>query len=362
MRKIRSFPAYIILVLLFFPPGGAPLLAQDNSIEIDNSSLIPELVLNHFKLFEKRDILEITLMFDISTYLREKPDEEYLDALLTYKYNETDSINKKIRIRARGNFRYRTCDFPPLRLNFKDASFGFSDLDSLTNVKMVTHCFDNEAYQNYLMREYLIYKLYNVVTEYSFRVRFLKIRYIDTGKKGLDFEQYGFIIEPLDRLLFRSHAIEIEDTAVGFDDIEYEMMTRIAVFQYLIGNSDWYIPMIHNVKILKELDKYSSSVMAIPYDFDYSGFVNAHYAVPRKDLNLVSIKDRAYLGPCRSEEEFRRTLEEFLTLKEDFLDEVRNFEYLNRTVKRELIDYINSFYDLYRKDDILKRLMRECEE
>jgi hypothetical protein len=138
------------------------------------------------------------------------------------------------------------------------------------------------------------------------------------------------------------------------------MMDKIAIFQMLIGNSDWYLPMIHNFKIIKRYDTYSTYVKAVPYDFDYSGFVNTHYAMPREDLNLESITDRVYLGPCRNEEEFRLRLDEFQTYQDAFIDEVRNFKYLDRTIRRELIDYINSFFSLYRRDVLLNRLQNEC--
>ena len=137
-------------------------------------------------------------------------------------------------------------------------------------------------------------------------------------------------------------------------------MDRISIFQYLIGNADWFIELGHNFKFIQQSGDNSTKVIPIPYDFDYSGFVNTHYALPREDLNLKKISDRAYMGPCRSEEEFRKMLDEFKSWEEYFLDEVRNFEYLDRTVRKELIDYIKSFYDLYKKDKILDLLMREC--
>jgi hypothetical protein len=359
---MRILIRYLLLFTLFLLISGKTLLLSQNiTASVNNRLQIPEVVINSFDLFERDELLEISLTFDITTYMAEKPREEYLDALLSYRFNETDSVNKKLRLRARGDYRYRTCEFPPIRLNFRDTSFGFADLDSLNNVKMVTHCFDTVTFENYLMREYLIYKLYNIVTDYSFRVRFLKVRYIDIGKDALYYEQYGFVLEPIDMITSRYNAVELEDVEFGFDDVEPELMNKIAVFQFLLGNSDWNIPMIHNFKIIKQSESLTSKVIPIPYDFDYSGFVNAHYSVPRGDLNLLKITDRAYLGPCRSEEEFRLTLDEFMGYKEAFLDEVRNFRYLDRTVRRELLDYINSFYDLYRKDILLNQLLEECE-
>lgn len=350
---------YFVTLTLLVSLGVSSLWSQSDSAVNENAYQIPEVVINTFNLFEESEILEVTLRFDISEYMSDKPDKEYMYALLTYKYNDLDSINKKIRLRARGNYRYRNCEFPPLRLNFKDTDFGFADLDSLKNLKMVTHCFDNETYQIYLIREYLIYRLYNLITDYSFRVRFLKVRYIDTGKNGLLFEQYGFLLEPLERLLFRVNASEIEDEGLSLDDFESDIIDRISLFQYLIANSDWDVHLGHNFNFIR-LEGDNNKMIPIPYDFDYSGFVNAHYAMARDDLNLTDITDRVYKGPCRTEEEYRIMMDEFMAYKESFIEEVRNFEYLDRTVRKELINYIKSFYSLYKNDKLIDLLMEEC--
>ncbi len=357
---IKRLKYYFVIITLFTIPGVYSLWSQSAPTINSNYFEIPEVVINTFNLFENHEILELTISFDITEYMSSKPDEEYLDALLSYKYNGRDSINKKIRLRARGNYRYRNCEFPPLRLNFKDTGFGFADLDSLKNVKMVTHCYDSENYQTYLMREYLIYRLYNIVTDYSFRVRFLKVNYIDTGDKRLLFEQYAFLIEPLDRLLYRFNAKEIEGEEFEFDDIEPDILDRVSLFQYLIANSDWFVEIVHNLKLIQTEGSDTMKILPIPYDFDYSGFVNTHYAVPRSDLNLESITDRVYMGPYRSEDEYRIIANEFLAYKESFIEEVRNFEYLDRKVKKELISFIKSFYRLYRNDKLFELLEKEC--
>ncbi|MEZ5000542.1 MAG: hypothetical protein R2744_05525 [Bacteroidales bacterium] len=33
-----------------------------------------------------------------------------------------------------------------------------------------------------------------------------------------------------------------------------------------------------------------ASLVAVPYDFDYSGFVNAEYALAREDLGLENVR------------------------------------------------------------------------
>ena len=360
MHKIGHSFRVLLLALVLLLSVHLPSSGQQAVVEGDTIAPFPYTDINLFGLFEKDEILEVSLRFDISRFTRKKSDEEDMDALLTYRFGNLDSVNKVVKLRARGNYRLRTCSFPPIRLDFDKASFGFADLDSLGNVKLVTHCEDSDTYRNYLMREYLVYRLYNIVTDNSFRVRFLRINYIDTGRRGLNSVQYAFLIEPLDRVLYRTNSVEIEDVVVKFENVERSLMDRISLFQFMIGNSDWYLPMIHNFKIIKPLDKATPDVVPVPYDFDYSGFVNTHYAMPREDLNLEKITDRVYLGPCRSEEELRIVLDEFMAYREAFINEIRNFEYLDRVIRRELVSYVESFYDLYKRDILLKRILQEC--
>ena len=81
----------------------------------------------------------------------------------------------------------------------------------------------------------------------------------------------------------------------------------------MIGNTDWTVPVFHNnVLIISQGNLQGlGSGIAVPYDFDYSGLVDANYAVPSDQLNLPSVLDRRYLGICRSEETFISDLKEF---------------------------------------------------
>ena len=58
-----------------------------------------------FGLFENETPLEITLQFDLSTYLRTKPKEEYMKGKITFHPGRADSMTRDIRLRTRGVFR-----------------------------------------------------------------------------------------------------------------------------------------------------------------------------------------------------------------------------------------------------------------
>ncbi|MFP4487995.1 MAG: hypothetical protein ACLFN1_01700 [Bacteroidales bacterium] len=312
-----------------------------------------------FRLFEGKDRLNVSLSFDIAAFMREKAEDEYLDAFIMICPDGGDTIATGIKISARGNFRRRNCDFPPLMLNFKDTETGYSDIDALKKVKLVSHCMPDKDYETYVLREYLAYKIYNIVTDYSFRVRLLNISYYDIKHDTLYTVKTGFLLEPVSMLEKRFGMDEIEDVEIGNEAVEEDLLLKLSVFQHLIANSDWLVSLMHNIKVFGD-EELPGDVIAVPYDFDFTGWVNAGYAVAREDLGLEDIRDRAYLGPCRSEDEYRDVLDYYMEKKNIFIDTIKEFSYLEGRNRRDLIRYIRSFYRLYRKDEIIDRYMKTC--
>ncbi|MDT8401261.1 MAG: hypothetical protein RQ743_06175 [Bacteroidales bacterium] len=333
----------ISLAIVLFP---RPLYAQSEQGKV-------------FGLFLEEEALDIKLAFDIGTFMKGKSEEEDLDAKLTVYTGESDSIFARIKVSARGNFRRRTCDFPPVMLNMKNIETGYSDLDKLDRVKLVSHCKEGEEYQNYVLREYLAYKLYNLVTDYSFRVRLLNISYYDIKSDALYAKKTGFILEPVDFLGKRFGVGEIEDIEIRTKNVENDILLKLSVFEYLIANSDWAVPLIHNLKVFGN-EESMENLIAVPYDFDYSGWVNAHYSTARTDLGLKKITDRAFFGPCRSREEYRAVLDHYLGLEDNIIDTIKEFEYLKGRERNDLIRFVNSFYKLYNKDEIIDIFIESC--
>jgi hypothetical protein len=342
----------VLLVMLLSLPVEAQVDSTD-SFSVNDT--LPD-----FGLFTRDDVLEISLRFDITNYRRKKPKEEYLDATLTYHISKTDSINKKVRIKSRGQFRNGYCDFPPVFLNFKKTEFNMGDLKELEKMKMVTHC--QSGNEGYLFREYLCYKLFNVLTDTSFRVRLVKINYINTYKKSKPIRSFAFFIEPLDFLAKRVNAVPVEVLTLSQQNILPVMMDRMAIFNYMIGNTDWSVPNQHNCKVLAEMKTDRSNLgMIVPYDFDYSGMVNASYAIPAEGLSIETVRQRIYTGTCRTEEEFRYAVKEFIAKKEYFYKVIREFPYLDERAKKDMITFLDEFYRLFDKENtIVNNLIRDC--
>ncbi len=310
-------------------------------------------------LFESDDIMDITVKFDITEYMRKRNDD-YMDAVITFYYDVDDSVSYDIRLKPRGERRRQVCAFPPIRLNFKNTNTVYEDIDSMKNIKMVTHCNTPAIYDEYLLKEYLIYKMYNLVTDYSFRVRLLRVKYIDTGKRARFYSKYGFLIEPIDLLEQRMNVMELENIPLRYNNMISDMLDRMVIFQYMIGNTDWQLVTYHNIKIVKKIDQQKG--IPIPYDFDYSGFVDATYAIPHELFPIDDVRERFFMGACRPDTVYKRIIQEFLDNKDNFYAVKDNCELLGERTSKYVNDYLDGFFNLCEKDRIINMFKLECED
>jgi hypothetical protein len=147
-QKIFFQVSIFTFLVLLFDGKNEKLLAQ---------VAIPDSSIKNFRLFEEEKILEISLRFDLSTYFRTKPKEDYLKANITFHLSKTDSLSQDIKLRTRGIFRNGYCTFPPIELNFKKANFGYSDLNRISKLKLVPQCSSAKGNGDYVLREYLAY-------------------------------------------------------------------------------------------------------------------------------------------------------------------------------------------------------------
>jgi hypothetical protein len=325
----------------------------------DSSNAAVDTLQHDFGLFSSDEILNLSLTFDIREYMRSKPKEEYMKAVLTYNSGSKDSISKEVKIKSRGISRNSICNFPPISLNLKKAGFEKTEIGSIDKIKMVTHC--NTGSEEYIFREFLVYKLFNVLTDLSFRVRLVRVSYINSEKTSKVIHSYAFLIEPFNMLTARTKSTEVENLKLSQKFIIPEIMDRISLFSYMIGNTDWSVPGQHNIKIVSFPRSDNPGLGgAVPFDFDYSGLVNAHYALPAEPLGLESVRERRYLGACRPESEIRKRLEQFIDKKQEFYRIINDFPLLNDKEKRKMTGYLDQFYSEIEKGSIYYSVSKEC--
>jgi hypothetical protein len=350
----------IYLTILLLAWCATPVFSQKDTIP--DLYAAEDTLQDNVGLFEKTEVLHLSLRFDITQYTRKKPKDEYLDAIITYHINDKDSVNKNIRIKSRGEFRNEFCTFPPIMINLKKTENRREDMKKIEKLKLVTHCkYDNE---DNLLKEYLIYKLYNVLTDVSFRNRLVRIDYINTAKKNKTVTAFGFLIEPVNVLAERTKMVEVESVTLGQKNMVPDQLDRMAIFNYLIGNADWSIPNQHNCKVLLQAGSENSYLgTPVPYDFDYTGMVNASYAVPSEGSAIQSVTQRIYTGTCRSRETFEKELKEFIENKAEFYRVITDFPYLSERGKKEMIKYLDDFYDECDSQlSIIDSFLRTCKD
>lgn len=356
MKSLFFQISILILFFLFLPVSGQVSDTLAKAVPADSS-------LTSFGLFEKDDLLEMTLRFNIGSYLRYKVKKESMKADFILNPGKPDSLSRKIKLKTRGTFRNAHCVYAPIELNFKSSDFGYSDLDKLDKVKLVNQCSSGPDDENFLLREYLVYKLFNVLTDTSLRVRLFRINYIDSEKKKKAFTHYGFLIEPVGMLAQRTNTIQVKTTSLTQKHIFQQSMDRLAIFNYMIGNFDWSVPGQHNVEVLKSAsDLNSQTGIIIPYDFDWSGIVNATYAIPAEETGVNSVRERLFLGICRNKEVFWNDLDVFIADKDRFYNVINSFPYLKERDKADITHFLDGFYDQLKgnRSVILQILQSSC--
>jgi len=313
-------------------------------------------------LFGEEEPLDITLKFDIKSYQKGKKEGKYLPVQLTYHVNDTMDINKKVRVKARGEFRRSYCTFmPPFFINLKKANVGNQYLDTIKKVKIVTHCKESKQHEQYLMKEYLTYKIYNEISPYSFRVRLIRMNYIDTGRKNKETSSWAFMIEPEDMMTERLGVTSLKSDGVSMRYTDTLMMDVVALYMYMIGNSDYSIAGRHNVKLIRRQDPIKPLPVPVPYDFDYSGIINAFYAVPGENLGLTSVTERYYLGSCRDDHQYLTAIDQIQRNKDNILEIVRSSPYLDERNKKEMTRYLEEYFSLAEKpENLLRNIKSTC--
>ncbi|MCK4678124.1 MAG: hypothetical protein KAT48_08345 [Bacteroidales bacterium] len=315
-------------------------------------------------LFENHEIIEMTIKADFKTIfkeIREERDSAYHKGVVYYKTinNTIDTI--KINLKPRGNFRKSPdhCAFSPLFIKFSKKQSKNTPFEGLKKLKLVTHCNNSKKiYEQYVLKEYLVYRTYNVMTDSGFHVRLARITYIDESGKSKDLIKYGFFIENDNQMAERLGGKIIKIKNINQDRTNYKLVNLMAVFLYMVGNPDWSVALLHNIKIVQTTP--FELPLAVPYDFDYCGVVNTSYAAPAEVLGIDAVTERIFRGFCRSEEEFQSTFDIFRDKKEEIYNLYKNLEPLNEKSLKWSLNYYDKFYETINnpkkvKDDFLKK-------
>jgi hypothetical protein len=313
-------------------------------------------VIDSIKFFQTDTVLEAALKWDIPKLIRTSAKPEYMPATFSCKIGDS-SISEQIRIIARGHIRKEVCYMPPVKLNFHNSTS--PKLYPLNSLKMVCTCYENSNGDQLLLKEYLVYKMYNLITERSFRVRLLNLSYEDVNPKKKPFLSHAFLIESDKAMAKRNGCIELKNTRSHAEYTDRKQMTIVAIFQYMIGNTDFGVSANHNIILIQPAKDSTARPIVIPYDFDYAGLVDAYYAVPNEGLEIDNVRQRLYRGYARSEDELNEAIAIFNKQKENIYSLVKGFDLLTEKNRKTIIDYLEGFYKTINNSTLVKSIFIE---
>ena len=329
-----NFLEISICTLSFIYPANSVLAAETDS------------------LFISDEIIKMELRSDFSAIREDRTgNPRYHDGELVYYTPGGETIKLSVKVMVRGHFRRNpvNCKFPPLYVNFKKNEVKNTLFRNQDKLKLVTPCQNEED----VLDEYIIYKMYNQVTDLSIKVRLVKILYFDTGNGKEVFEKYSFFIEEKEHFAERSNAFEINVNILPFD-LNRESIKRVSVFQYIVGNKDWYYHTRHNIMVMQPNDT-SLAPFAVPYDFDFSAFVNADYTKPKGVPDELLPDRRVYKGLCFTANEFKDIFEFYRVLRPVFESIINNMDLISKKTRKQMIKYIEYFYTVTESSELIKR-------
>lgn len=326
---------YFLAFLAFLAPKFAPC----QNAPIDEA-----------KFFKDTSVINATIETNMVNLFRHKEKTgDKFPAHFSASLLDNTKIDGPIVLEIRGHSRKDICFVPPLKVSFKKKKDKV--LEPLGSLKLVSQCKTSEVYQQYLISEFLIYKMYNLLTEKSFRVRLLNLNLIDSTGKKKPINEYAFLMEDEKNLAKRNNCIDFKRAHVDYRQADRKQMTLVAIFEYMIGNTDWGVTVNHNIRLLLPKNDSSKLPYVVPYDFDYSGLVNTDYAIPSPNLDITSVRERIYRGFPRTIDEINESLDIFKKQEKNIYSVINDCALLTSKTKKELTEYLNDFFKMIKKPD-----------
>jgi hypothetical protein len=309
------------------------------------------------RIFNAVSPLPVTLTVPVAELRRDTGAEPpWRPARLTFATDSGGPRTIDMRVRARGIWRRNNCQFPPLRLDFARDSVRRTPFAALDRPKLVNYCQNTDRGEEYLLEEYQLYRIYQLLTDVSYRARLLRVEYMDSQNGRRLTTRYAMLVEEPQSLVERLRAKADDIVGVAPIEVDEESQALMSVFQYFIGNTDWSIPSAHNVNLLRLPG--DSLLRVVPYDFDYAGAVNAHYALPGQGLPIRRVRERLYRGFCMDrapvDKAIARLREQKPAIYALYSDEIGKL--MRPQAVQEALSYFDEFFRIV---DDPRRLQRE---
>ena len=302
--------------------------------------------------------ITLNVRVNLKGVIKEKFKETYYPAQISYLNTEGDSIHLRGKMKARGNSRKKNCYFPPIKLKLKKKSLEENNFTQEFNkYKLVLQCKKTKMSELYISKELIAYQIGSTITPNNLRAKPVLYNIIDPETNEVTEQLHGFIIESLDELAFRLDAKIIERKRIVPTQLDKETYFSMCLFQYLIGNTDWHVGSLHNLKLLKISDR--PRITPIPYDFDYSGLVNTNYAVVHESIPIKSVRTRYFMGEKVKEDIFSPVINQFIANKDAIISLVNNYNAIQEKQRSHTAKYLEEFFKAISNSKKAKRMFLE---
>jgi hypothetical protein len=363
----RSKPlARLIALVCLLAASDLPAQSQQQGKPKKNKKEVPEQVelVPHeaARIFTAEEPIAFTLTANLDQ-LRHDKKQDSPWRWATLRYADPDSAGNTIeiplKVRTRGIWRLTQCDFPPLRLDFVKHTVKHQLFAKLDKPKLVTHCRDNDGYEQYILQEMQLYRVYNLLTKFSHQVRLARVTYVDSASGKVLTTRYAFLEEEPAALAYRVGGMLVREKGAGPADLDPGATAVFALFQYMIGNTDWSPAGLHNVELVGTQLGY----VPVAYDFDFSGAVDARYATVDPSLPIHRVRERVYRGYCIPNENYEPAFALFKAKKDSiyalYKDPIGKLLAGNRA--KETLEYFDDFYDIIADPRVAKhQIMDRC--
>jgi hypothetical protein len=318
-------------------------------------------------LFARHEALHLTIRGPIATLARGPATSETpVAGSLILHGPAPETLAVALSPRGITRRKKEVCKFPPLRVEFAQKPPATSLFKGQKGLKLVTHCRAPERFQQHLLLEFAAYRLYNQLTPASFNVRLAMINYVDEAGRPIT-SRYGFFIEDADDMARRNGLHELEDVnRVPVDHLRATDAARFAVFQHMIGNLDWSMRAgppgdgcCHNARLVGAKGA-TTGLVPVPYDFDFSGMVDAPYAVPPADYRLANVRVRRYRGYCGHNVQAKATAADLLLRRGPLLAVLDATPQVDPKAREKAAAYLGSFFDQIASGDGAAKLVQTC--
>ncbi len=296
-------------------------------------------------IFQKTEPLAFTLAADFKLINKDRKPESTAryPGLLSMTDERGREYTLHVRLSPRGHLRRmaRTCEFVPLRVEFMPEEISGTVFEGQTNLKLGAHCQDDKAFDQYVLREYLTYPLFNLVTPRSFRARLAHGTYVDAKTQKTVTTRYAIFLEHENDVARRLGGRDVQLPRTEFKDFHAETLNTMMLFEYMIGNTDFSLWANHNVVFVQDPER---TLFPVPFDFDLTGLAHPPYAIPDRRFPIRSVSDRLYRGPCRTVDELETSAALFRAKRSAMTSLIDGTKELESQVRGEMKDYLDGFF------------------